>query len=128
MEKRRRFGELELSVFEAVRTLGSATVSQVVRALSGEVCYTTVMTVLSRLAAKGELSRVKEGHHYVYSLNDCQKRPRNGLLEAVKAKVFGGRSATMIAYLLESSSDLTTAEVENLEALLREAKEGKKRS
>ena len=62
------FGELELAIMGILWERSPATVGQVREALAEEreLAYTTVMTVMSRLAGKGLLSRKKEGRAYVY--------------------------------------------------------------
>lgn len=61
-------GELELAIMEILWERSPATVRQVREELAEEreLAYTTVMTVMSRLADKGLLSRQKEGRAYVY--------------------------------------------------------------
>lgn len=61
-------GELELTIMEILWERNPATVREVreVLAEERELAYTTVMTVMSRLADKGLLSRKKEGRAYVY--------------------------------------------------------------
>jgi len=46
----------------------------------------------------------------------------------LKQKIFGGKSTTMISYLLESSNDITDRELEEMEKLIRELKESRKQS
>ncbi|MDQ3529154.1 MAG: BlaI/MecI/CopY family transcriptional regulator [Actinomycetota bacterium] len=61
-------GPLESEVMEAVWTRGDTTVRDVheTLALRRDIAYTTVMTTMSRLAAKGLLIRDTSGlaHHY----------------------------------------------------------------
>ena len=61
-------GELELAVMEIVWTQQSVTVRDVLETLSEEreLAYTTVMTVMSRLAEKGLLVANKDGRAYRY--------------------------------------------------------------
>lgn len=92
----------------------------VLDALAGEDKYTTVMTVMNRLVAKGELYRMREGQSYLYSVQT--RRPRSSLFEKWRQKIFGGKSSLMIGYLLESSQDITEEELAEIEKLIREAK------
>ena len=67
----RLLGELEADVMRVVWPREHATVREVLEALNSErprqIAYTTVMTVMSRLAEKGLLLRrlVGKTHHYV---------------------------------------------------------------
>ena len=62
------FGELEQAIMDVVWRLASASVRQVVEALHGrEVAYTTVMTVMNRLATHRILTRrAGPGGAFVY--------------------------------------------------------------
>jgi predicted transcriptional regulator len=61
-------GELELAVMEVIWARQSVTVRDVLEVLreERELAYTTVMTVMSRLAEKGLLLVNKEGRAYRY--------------------------------------------------------------
>lgn len=68
----RLLGPLGAEVVEANVALGPATVRQVLERVNADrsrpLAYTTVMTVLSRLADKGILSRTAQGRGYVYEV------------------------------------------------------------
>lgn len=71
---RKDFGPLESEVMEVVwRADRPVAVREVIDALNGSraepLAYTTVMTVMSRLAEKDALSRRKVGRVYVYEAN-----------------------------------------------------------
>ena len=66
---RKILGDLEADVMEAIWACGRATVHDVharLAAADRALAYTTVMTVMARLADKGLLERRKEGAAYVY--------------------------------------------------------------
>lgn len=65
---RKILGELELAVMESVWSRGEATVRDVHEDLAAErsIAYTTVMTVMTRLARKGLLRKRREGTAFVY--------------------------------------------------------------
>lgn len=60
--------ELELEVMKVLWRRDAATVADVQEALKAErpLAYTTVMTVLDRLARKGAADRDKQGRGYLY--------------------------------------------------------------
>lgn len=65
---RRGAGELEAAVLEVLQRGGSALSPGEVRELiGGDLAYTTVVTILSRLHAKGVLDRRKSGRAYLYA-------------------------------------------------------------
>ena len=120
MEKR-IFGELELAILSIFQKDSSArTVRDVLQALGREDKYTTIMTVMNRLVVKGELLREREGQSYRYSIQT--KKPRFSLFEKWRQKIFGGNSALMISYLLESGQDITGEELLQIEQLIDQAK------
>jgi predicted transcriptional regulator len=85
---RRRPGQLEGEVLAALWAADRAlTPAEVQAALAGELAYTTVMTILNRLHAKGELTRVADGRTFVYqpaqSTAEFTARRMRGLLEQV---------------------------------------------
>ncbi|QMU79940.1 BlaI/MecI/CopY family transcriptional regulator [Streptacidiphilus sp. PB12-B1b] len=65
---RRPAGALEAEVLTVVWSHGEAmSVSEVQQALSADLAYRTVLTVLTRLHAKGLLERVPVGRSHAYS-------------------------------------------------------------
>ena len=58
---------LELECLKALWTLGEANVRDVQSALDRPLAYTTVMTVLARLAVKGALVRHQQGRSFAYA-------------------------------------------------------------
>ena len=65
---RRGAGELEAAALAVLQAAGTAlTPGQVRDRLGGRLAYTTVVTILSRLHAKGVLERRKAGRAYVYA-------------------------------------------------------------
>ena len=65
---RRAAGQLEAAALDALQRAGSALSPGEVRELiGGDLAYTTVVTILSRLHAKGMLSRYKDGRVHRYA-------------------------------------------------------------
>jgi predicted transcriptional regulator len=65
---RRGAGELEAAALAVLQAAGTAlTPGQVRERLGDRLAYTTVVTILSRLHAKGVLSRVRSGRAYAYA-------------------------------------------------------------
>jgi predicted transcriptional regulator len=59
---------LEVECLKALWTLGEGSVKDVRKALTGRsLAYTTVLTLLDRLARKGGVSRRKVGRSFVYA-------------------------------------------------------------
>jgi predicted transcriptional regulator len=69
---RRASGELEAAALAVLQAAGSALTPGQVRErlgeqLGGRLAYTTVVTILSRLYAKGVLTRARSGRAYSYA-------------------------------------------------------------
>ncbi len=65
---RRAAGELESAVLGVLHTAGIPLSPGTVRErLGGDLAYTTVVTILSRLHAKGVLERARAGRAYLYA-------------------------------------------------------------
>ena len=65
---RRAAGELEAAVLAVLQAAGSPLSPAEVRdRLSGDLAYTTVVTILSRLHGKGVLDRRKAGRAFLYA-------------------------------------------------------------
>lgn len=110
------FGELELSILKIVRELGRVTVREVYEKLGSEGSYTTIMTVMGRMADKGELAREKEGKQYIYWVSSQNESSSKSILKRIQDKIFGGKPIALVSYLLadEEISDKELEEIENL--------------
>ena len=120
------FGELELSILKIIRELGRATVRDIYKSLGSEGSYTTIMTVMSRMADKGELMREKEGKQYIYWVVPQNDSPSKSILQRIQNKVFGGKSAAMVSYLLESDQEISDQDLVEIEKLIQKRKLEKK--
>ena len=121
------FGELELSILQIVQKLGRATVRDVYASLGSEGSYTTVMTVMSRMADKGELMREKEGKQYFYWIESTNQAPSKNILQRIQDKIFGGKSTAMVSYLLETNQEISDQELAEIEKLIQKRRSDKKR-
>jgi predicted transcriptional regulator len=103
--QRRAAGQLEAAALDVLQSAGTAlTPSEVRDRLGGELAYTTVVTILSRLHDKGVLTRLRSGRAYSYApVADepgLAARRMRGVLEAepdreaVLARFVSGLSAT----------------------------------
>jgi BlaI family penicillinase repressor len=88
--------------------------------------YSTVRTLLDRMAAKGILKAKKEGKHTVYhSAVTRAQAQRSELLHSLK-HVFNGALTPMMQCLLDSG-DLDAAELAQLESLIKAKKKSAKK-
>lgn len=90
-------GELEIAImnilWEANQPLD---VSKVVKRLGGTRAYTTVMTTMQRLHAKGHLHRVKGGRSFLYSARLTQQNVLLKMLHRIADQLFHGDTRKLI--------------------------------
>jgi predicted transcriptional regulator len=69
-------GPTEARLMELIWTKGDVTVKKALRYMgeSAAPAYTSVMTVLARLAEKGILNRSKDGRFYIYSATGTREQ------------------------------------------------------
>jgi predicted transcriptional regulator len=104
-------GETEMEVLHHVWDLGEATVADVRERIleDRDVAYTTVMTVLKKLAEKGYLDYHKDGRSYVYKPAQEPDAVQHSLLRRLMEKVFKGSPSALVQTLVRRE-DLTDAE------------------
>ncbi|HNY41510.1 MAG TPA: BlaI/MecI/CopY family transcriptional regulator [Bryobacteraceae bacterium] len=92
---------LELECLRALWTLGDANVRAVREALSPKrpLAYTTVMTMLDRLARKQAVSRKKIGRSFVYTPLISREDIRQLAVRELLDTLFDGSKETLAAYL-----------------------------
>lgn len=113
----------ELRVMKALWTVERGTVAEVRAELAKrgqELAYTTVMTLLGRLAAKGAVVVDKQREPFVYrSAHRKESVLRDRLREFVR-EVFDGHADSLVLNLVEDES-LTRAELRAIERKIAEA-------
>lgn len=118
-------GETEMEVLHHVWALGEATVADVRERIldDREVAYTTVMTVLKKLADKGYLDYHQEGRSYVYQPAQAPNEVQHSLLQRLMEKVFHGSPSALVQTLVqrEELSDEEREEIMDIIAALEEA-------
>jgi predicted transcriptional regulator len=120
------FGELELSILKIIRELGRVTVREVFEKLGSEGSYTTIMTVMSRMANKGDLMREKEGKQYVYWMASQIESSSKNILKRIQDKIFGGKPTAMVSYLLDADNEISDKDLEEIEKLIQKRRSEKK--
>ncbi len=91
--------QLELDCMKVLWSGPGATVAQVRSALARPLAYTTVMTVLDRMAAKGVVTRRKNGRAWLYSPQLDRDTARLEAVGRLLANLFDGDRAALVQYL-----------------------------
>ncbi len=92
---------LELDCMNALWSLGEGTVRQIQQVLAPlrPRAYTTIMTIMDRLAHKGVVTRHKVGRAYLYRPNLTAEQARAHAIEQVVEGFFGGSEEALVAHV-----------------------------
>ena len=104
---------------------GPSVVSEVRARLDDDLAYTTVLTVLRTLEAKGYVAHEEEGRGHRYHALIEQQAARKSALQHLTSKLFKGSTELLFAHLV-SDRKLGADEIERMRKLL--AKSGKENS
>jgi predicted transcriptional regulator len=118
-----QFTDRELDVMAILWDRGSATVAEVRDELEDDLAYTTVLTVLRTLEAKGYVGHREEGKAHRYAPLVARTTAGQSALSRLTEKVFSG-SAEMLLTQLVSGRKLDQAELKRMRALLDDRLKG----
>ena len=92
---------LELDCMNTLWPMGEGTVGEIRERLAERRprAYTTIMTIMDRLARKGIVERRKSGRAYVYKANLSAEDARAQALRQVIDNFFGGSTEAVKAHL-----------------------------
>jgi predicted transcriptional regulator len=115
-------GIRELAIMKVIWRLEEASVREVYETLRRRrpVAYTTVMTMMSTLEAKGYLKKRADGRAFRYRPARPQGRVIASLVRDFVDRVFDGSSRPLLAYLV-TEGRLTEQERQELKRLIDEA-------
>ena len=105
-----QLGDRELEVMSWLWVNGSGTVGEVKDGLDDPLAYTTVLTILRNLEAKGFLRREDEGRAHRYFPRVQQKAARRRALRRLIDTLFLGSPEALLAHLVDEH-DLSPAEL-----------------
>ena len=96
---------LELDCMNALWRLGEATVREVHAALATTRprAYTTIMTILDRLAQKGVVERKKAGRAWLYKPNLSAEQARTRAVARLVEGFFQGSTEALASHLMSLS-------------------------
>ena len=98
---------------------GASTVGEVRDALSDDLAYTTVLTVLRTLEAKGHVTHRSEGKAHRYSAVVERSAAGKSALGRIVDKIFGGSREMLLAHLVEGRG-VDDEEIRRLRKILNE--------
>jgi len=103
-------GDRELDVMTLLWAHGSGTVAEVREALDASLAYTTVLTILRNLEAKGFVRREEEGRAHRYFPKVKQKVAQRNALRRLIDTLFVGSPEALLAQLVDEH-DLSPEEL-----------------
>ena len=113
-----RLGRLEAQIMNVVWKRGSATVHEVRDTLGRgrKPAYSTILTMMRKLEAKGFLEHGVQDRKYVYRAAIDQQRVRRSVIHDLVERLFEGSPALLVSSLLEQEgvSDEEMAEIRKL--------------
>lgn len=113
------FGDRELDVMGILWETGSATVAEVRDRLPADLAYTTVLTILRNLEAKGFVRHEGEGKAHRYFPLVARKTAGRSAVARLIDTMFGGDPAMLVSHLV-SDHPLSAEEMKKLHAALGE--------
>jgi len=125
---RKILGELELVVMESVWRRGQATVRDVHEDLAADrgLAYTTVMTVMTRLAHKGLLEKRRDGAAFVYEAPlSADELLRSSVRDVLAGLLSDFAQPTMSEFVATLQTD-SAGRIDELKKLVDDARRKKK--
>lgn len=109
----------EADIMQVLWEHGPSLVAEVRERLTDKLAYTTVLTVLRTLQAKGYVGYEEEGRGHRYFASVKQQAARKNALQHLTDKLFKG-SAELLMTQLVSDQKLTPAQIARMRKLLAE--------
>ena len=95
-------GRREHDVMSVLWTRGPSTVSEVRESLGAPLAYTTVLTILRNLEAKGAVARTEEGRAHRYAPLVQRDVARAGALQRLLDRFFAGQPELLLTHLVDA--------------------------
>jgi predicted transcriptional regulator len=115
-----QFTDREVDVMQVLWTRGPSLVAEVRDCLADRLAYTTVLTILRTLEAKGYVGHQEEGRGHRYFAAVEQQAAQKSALSRMTSKLFGG-SAEMLMMRLVADRNLSREQLQRLRKLLDDA-------
>ena len=107
----------EADVMQVLWDHGPSVVAEVRERLADPLAYTTVLTVLRTLEAKGFITHEEEGRGYRYLATVKQQTARKSALQHLTDKLFNGSTELLFAHLV-SDKKLKPEQIKRMRQLL----------
>jgi len=121
-KKTRVLTNAEHRIMEVIWARGSATVADVVEALKGKDAYTTILTLMRILKAKGFLASRKEGRAFVFVPKVDRDTAARKAVHQLLSKFFGGSPSELVLTFLREE-ELTPEELDAIKQKIMDSEE-----
>ena len=118
------FTDREADVMQILWDQGPSVVAEVRAHLQDELAYTTVLTVLRTLEAKGYVTHTEEGRGHRYHAAIEQQVARKSALRHLTSKLFKGSTELLFAHLV-ADHKLGKDDIARMRALLAKSEKEK---
>ena len=111
----------QLEIMKVIWRLGEATVRDVYEDLRTRrlIAYTTVMTTMKTMEARGHLKKRTEGRAYIYAATAPERRVLRKIVGDFLDRVFNGSAEPLLAHLVEERR-LSGKDLEEISRMIRE--------
>src|SRR6201982_3337446 len=103
----------EHRIMEVIWAKGSATVADVVEALNGKDAYSTILTLMRILKAKGFLATRKEGRAFIFTPKVDRETAARKAVHQLLSKFFAGSPSELVLTFLRDE-EITSEELDDL--------------
>lgn len=117
-----RLGRLEAEIMNVVWKRTRATVREVSDALPRKRAYSTVLTMMRKLEAKGYLSHKVRDRTYVYRAEIERSLARSSILAELVERLFDGSPSLLVTSLVEDDL-VDEKELEKIQRLIEKGTE-----
>jgi len=114
----------EHRIMEIIWARGSAIVADVVEALHGRDAYTTILTLMRILKAKGYLSTRKEGRAFVFEPKVDRDTVARKAVHQLLSKFFAGSASELVLTFLREE-ELTPEQLDEIKQKILASEETK---
>jgi len=112
----------EHRIMEIIWAKGAATVADVVEALHGRDAYTTILTLMRILKAKGYLSTRKEGRAFVFEPKLDRDTVARKAVHHLLSKFFAGSASELVLTFLRDE-ELTPEQLNEIKQKILDSEE-----
>ena len=116
----------ERQIVDILYELGASSVNEIGEALHDEVSGSAIRAMLQRLERKGFVERTQGERGFLYSPAVPEKAARKSALSQVVKVFFNGSPGSAAAALLGMQDELNASELDELEKLIADARQGRK--